>query len=799
MKKRVCTMLVALALLLTLLPTAAFAAGNVAKVGNTEYATIDEAIANWGPNTTLTLLADVTLSDVVKLKSTEHHILNLGTYTLTAASGKNAIEITCEGRSSASYALTINADKDNPGGINAPEQACIYYRKLLSTKDRPIITINGGIFNGAYSINSSSSNGGTNCPQFVFNGGTFNAFMNLSKAMMRTYGGLFNCSINCTGDVSAYRLFAGGTFKSFQFLTSGPSNNEEKLTFGKEKNKFNCGLYVDDNGYLVVGGDVITEPGDRFEASASYSSWNSWLQYSSAKTHGLYYTSLEQAMKKSNAVTVYVDSVDMTGSNYKGTLLLPKEDSRLTVTFAAGTTPTWKVSTELDGKIAVYTESTAMGGSGSVTTRIYTVADEPTEYIAPVAKTGLAHTGQAQELVTAGSVQPTAYNMLYAVCRSKTTAPSEGWSTAIPTAVEGGTHYVWYKLSADTDVEKYKPKNVEVIIGQASPNYAVTIEDWLNGQTPSTPEITAPAGVPYTVYYEGTGETVYARTTDVPAEDGTYKVVVVFDSNANYYGGEAEDTFTITTPVSAVKMYWPELVTGEGGTVKAAPLAGAEGTKMTLIIQADEGKQLDVLRAYDAAGDPVELTEENGRWSFVQPAADVTVVTTFSRVCPAEAFSDLDLDAWHHAAVDYVLEEGLMIGTGSGRFEPDGTLDRAQVLTVLWRLEGSPDVGVNLYTDVPSDEWYTQAVAWATEQGLALGHGDGTFGPGDPVTLEQLAAFLHRYEQFKDGKIAQTSLESAMAWTKRTGMLDGMADITTEDAPALRSQIAWMLMKALNN
>ena len=67
--------------------------GNVAKVGNTEYATIDEAIANWGNNTTLTLLKNVTLSDVVTLNSTEHHILNLGTYTMTAASGKNAIEI----------------------------------------------------------------------------------------------------------------------------------------------------------------------------------------------------------------------------------------------------------------------------------------------------------------------------------------------------------------------------------------------------------------------------------------------------------------------------------------------------------------------------------------------------------------------------------------------------------------------------------------------------------------------------------------------------------------------------------
>ena len=77
----------------------------VAKVGNTEYATIDEAIANWTNGTTLTLLADVTLSDVIKLSTTEYHILDLGTYTMTAASGKDAIQYVINGRSSASYAL----------------------------------------------------------------------------------------------------------------------------------------------------------------------------------------------------------------------------------------------------------------------------------------------------------------------------------------------------------------------------------------------------------------------------------------------------------------------------------------------------------------------------------------------------------------------------------------------------------------------------------------------------------------------------------------------------------------------
>ncbi|MBR2041641.1 MAG: right-handed parallel beta-helix repeat-containing protein, partial [Oscillospiraceae bacterium] len=332
----------------------------VAKVGNNEYATIDAAIEAWTNGTTLTLLADVTLNDVIVLKSTEMHTLDLGTYTMTAASGKNAIEITCDGRGSASYALTVNADAENPGGITATGKACIYYRKTASTKDRPIIVINNGVFNGSYSINSSSSNGGTNCPQYWINGGTFNAYMNLTKAMLITRGGYFNCSINCTGDVSAYRQISGGTFKNWQFMTAGPSGSEYKFNVGSAKNIFDIGVYVDDEGYLVVGGPIVTEPGTKFEASSTnYGGWSSYLQYSSAKDNGLYYTSAEEALADNNkttgAVSIYTDELDLTNLNYKGTLIIKDE---LTVTFAEGNEP--KIGSA-NGEIFSKVESTEDG------------------------------------------------------------------------------------------------------------------------------------------------------------------------------------------------------------------------------------------------------------------------------------------------------------------------------------------------------------------------------------------------------------------------------------------------------
>ena len=125
MKRNLLTLLI---ILLSVIYGGNNLSAQVAKVGNTNYATIDEAIANWKNNTTLTLLADVTLSDVITLKSTEHHILNLGIYTMKAASGQNAIVIkACGTGDGETTAITINADATNPGGINAGSKDVIYY------------------------------------------------------------------------------------------------------------------------------------------------------------------------------------------------------------------------------------------------------------------------------------------------------------------------------------------------------------------------------------------------------------------------------------------------------------------------------------------------------------------------------------------------------------------------------------------------------------------------------------------------------------------------------------------------
>ena len=275
----------------------------VAKVGNTEYKNIDEAIAAWTNGSTLTLLDNVTLNDVISLKSTEYHVLDLGTFTMTAASKKDAITITAEGRSSASYALDIKADATNPGGITASGKAVVKTEGKSGVQDRPIIRFYNGVFNASNIIYHSGSNG-TNCPQFQFHNGVYNGTIYADRALIQFYGGIFNGNLQMSVDSSAYALISGGKFKYMNNLFNS-ALNKEKFTIGSAKGVFDRGVYVDDEGYIVVGGPVITEFGDKFAAKATnVSKAGSYLPYSSAAANGLYYTNAEMAIKKHGEANV---------------------------------------------------------------------------------------------------------------------------------------------------------------------------------------------------------------------------------------------------------------------------------------------------------------------------------------------------------------------------------------------------------------------------------------------------------------------------------------------------------------
>lgn len=184
--------------------------------------------------------------------------------------------------------------------------------------------------------------------------------------------------------------------------------------------------------------------------------------------------------------------------------------------------------------------------------------------------------------------------------------------------------------------------------------------------------------------------------------------------------------------------------------------------------------------------------------------------------CPLGAFGDLTATAWYHDGVHYCLENGLMRGVSGGKFLPDGSTTRAQLVTILWRLEGSPETtGAVRFGDTASGAWYTEAVRWAVGCGVVKGYDNECFGPNDAVTREQMAAILYRYAQHKGYDVSageDTNILSfddafavseyaipAMQWACGSSMVHGIArdgrmllaprDTTT------RAQTATLLMR----
>ena len=184
--------------------------------------------------------------------------------------------------------------------------------------------------------------------------------------------------------------------------------------------------------------------------------------------------------------------------------------------------------------------------------------------------------------------------------------------------------------------------------------------------------------------------------------------------------------------------------------------------------------------------------------------------------CPLGAFGDLTAAAWYHDGVHYCLENGLMRGASGGKFLPDGSTTRAQLVTVLWRLEGSPETtGAVRFNDTAGGAWYTEAVRWAAGCGVVKGYDNGCFGPNDAVTREQMAAILYRYAQHKGYDVSageDTNILSfndafavseyaipAMQWACGSGMVRGIAQkggmLLAPRDTTTRAQAATLIMR----
>lgn len=179
------------------------------------------------------------------------------------------------------------------------------------------------------------------------------------------------------------------------------------------------------------------------------------------------------------------------------------------------------------------------------------------------------------------------------------------------------------------------------------------------------------------------------------------------------------------------------------------------------------------------------------------------------------SFKDVVADALYYKSVSFLASRGVVSGTGNDKFSPNANLTRSMLVTILYRLENKPENNIgSLFRDVAPGLWYSDAVAWAFDNNIVSGYGDGSFGPNDSITREQMAIMLYNYakykgyditgtvnlDQFSDGENTSGWAQTAMKWAVANGLIRGRADGTLDPTgSATRAEVAEILMRFINN
>ncbi len=241
------------------------------------------------------------------------------------------------------------------------------------------------------------------------------------------------------------------------------------------------------------------------------------------------------------------------------------------------------------------------------------------------------------------------------------------------------------------------------------------------------------------------------------------------------------------------------------GDVTVSPKNASKGDTVTITVKPDSGYELDTLTVKDASGSKIKVKDKgNGKFTFTMPASKVTVSAEFAEIETLN-FADVSTDAYYYEAVKWAAKKGITGGIGNGLFGPNQPCTRAQIVTFLWRAAGSPEPkSMSSFSDVSADSYYAKAVAWAVENGITTGTGDGKFSPDATCTRAQSVTFLFR----AIGKLVDSKAEfsdvltdsyyaNAVAWAMENGVTNGIGDgLFGPDNSCTRAQIVTFLFRA---
>lgn len=412
----------------------------------------------------------------------------------------------------------------------------------------------------------------------------------------------------------------------------------------------------------------------------------------------------------------------------------------------------------------------------------------------------------------------------------KVTAVGEGNATITATAADGSNISATctvtvtqstYSISADTKALDFG----SAYTGYTQPaTQTVTITNTGNQQVtvtlPTANDFIITAGTGFTngsAAIEPDGTATFTVQPKAGLAEGTYSENITISDSGHvtlpilatftvrqYSGGSSDPTYSITLPSRVT-----------GGELKLSRRYAEKGETVTLTAIPDEGYELDTLTVTDSKGKEIELTHKGGNeYTFKMPAGRVEIEVSFREIEVELPFTDVPEGAWYEDAAAYVYKHGLMAGTSATTFAPDVTTSRAMIATILWRMAGSPVVNYAMnYTDVAQGQWCSEAIRWATSEGVVTGYGNGLFGTNDPITREQLATMLWRYAQTEGYDVSigeDTNILSytdvanlseyaipAMQWAVGAGIINGTGDgsTLTPQGQATRAQAAVMLQR----
>lgn len=352
---------------------------------------------------------------------------------------------------------------------------------------------------------------------------------------------------------------------------------------------------------------------------------------------------------------------------------------------------------------------------------------------------------------------------------------------------EKGTDVILLYVPAESTETQLRFSNIDVDLSDfvaEDPDKPNEYTYTLQGDAPASTTVIFSSSE--TVTINGEEQSTDVGSVQVPIPTGSSTITVTIGATTYYLhltrsgGGGGETT------------YPPTILETEHGTVTVDPIHPRQGDTVTITAQPDEGYEVGEVTVTRPDGSQVELTENSdGTWGFTQPGESVTIAVTFrcngGELCPSAHLTDVELNAWYHEAVDYVVEHGIMAGVSATAFQPNGSLTRGQVVQILHNLEGKPEETAEApFTDT-AGHWALEAIAWAAQNNVVAGYDDGAFGPEKLVTREEFAQMMYNYAKFKgydltaggdltqfpDAGAISDWAETALSWANGKGLING--------------------------